>query len=179
MVEARDVWKRYGHSAVLRGAHLAAAKGQVVCRLGPSGAGKSTLLRCMNGLETIDRGIVYVGGQPMGYREHGGRLHELGERDFCRQRAEIGMVFQSFNLFAHMTALQNITDPPIRVRGEPRDQVMSRARELLRTVGLADKADAYPRQLSAGQQQRVAIARALAMRPKVMLFDEPTSALDP
>jgi polar amino acid transport system ATP-binding protein len=179
MVRIVDVWKRHGVTEVLKGAQLAASKGQVVCLLGPSGAGKSTLLRCINGLETIDSGAVYVDGHPVGYREQGGRFHPLSEHDFSRQRAEIGMVFQSFNLFAHMTVLQNVTDPPIRVRREPRDAVIARGRELLRSVGLAGKEDAYPRHLSGGQQQRVAIARALAMRPKVMLFDEPTSALDP
>jgi polar amino acid transport system ATP-binding protein len=179
MVRVVDLWKRHGATDVLKGAHLSASKGQVVCLLGPSGAGKSTLLRCINGLETIDSGVVYVDGAPVGYRELGGRFHPLGERELSRQRAEIGMVFQAFNLFAHMTVLENVTDPPIRVRREPRDAVMARGRELLRSVGLAGKEDAHPRQLSGGQQQRVAIARALAMRPKVMLFDEPTSALDP
>jgi len=179
MVEARDVRKWYGTNVVLNGVRFAAREGEVVCLLGPSGAGKSTFLRCINGLETIDRGMVYVDGQPIGYRESGGALHELGEAERCRQRAAIGMVFQNFNLFAHMTVLRNVTDAPIRIKGEPREAVMERAHGLLRRVGLEDKTNAYPRQLSGGQQQRVAIARALAMRPKLMLFDEPTSALDP
>jgi len=179
MVEARDVRKSYGASVVLNGAQFVAGEGEVVCLLGPSGAGKSTFLRCINGLETIDRGMVYVDGQPIGYREIAGALHELSETERCRQRAAVGMVFQNFNLFAHMTVLQNVTDAPIRIKREAREAVMERAHELLRRVGLGDKTNAYPRQLSGGQQQRVAIARALAMRPKLMLFDEPTSALDP
>jgi polar amino acid transport system ATP-binding protein len=179
MLEARDVWKSYGGSVVLNGVSFAARQGEVVCLLGPSGAGKSTFLRCINGLETVDSGIVYVDGQPIGYRESGGVLHELREAERCRQRAAIGMVFQNFNLFAHMTVLQNVSDAPIRIKREPRDAVIQHAHELLRRVGLEDKTDAYPRHLSGGQQQRVAIARALAMRPKLMLFDEPTSALDP
>jgi polar amino acid transport system ATP-binding protein len=178
MMEAIDVWKRRGATDVLRGVTFDAKKGEVVCILGPSGAGKSTLLRCMNGLDTIDRGVVYLDGHPVGFRERGGRLHELNERELSGQRADIGLVFQSFNLFAHMTVLENITDPPVRVKREPRDAARAHARELLHSVGLSDKADAYPRHLSGGQQQRVAIARALAMRPRVMLFDEPTSALD-
>jgi polar amino acid transport system ATP-binding protein len=179
MVEGVDVWKTRGTNSVLRGVHLAARQSEVVCLLGPSGAGKSTLLRCINGLETIDRGIVLVDGRPVGYRQVHGVLHELSEKERCRQRAAIGMVFQAFNLFAHMTVLQNVTDAPIRIKGEPRGEVMERANDLLRKVGLEGKANAYPRHLSGGQQQRVAIARALAMRPKLMLFDEPTSALDP
>ncbi len=179
MVEGIDVWKSRGANLVLKGVHFAAWKSQVVCLLGPSGAGKSTLLRCINGLETIDRGLIYVDGHPIGYRERDGELHELSERELCRQRSEIGMVFQNFNLFAHMTVLGNVTDAPMRIKREPRAEVMERAHELLKKVGLADKAQSYPRHLSGGQQQRVAIARALAMRPKLMLFDEPTSALDP
>jgi len=179
MVEAVDVWKARGANLVLRGVHFSAQQGQVVCLIGPSGAGKSTLLRCINRLETVDRGLIYVAGQPVGYRQTDETLYELSERELGRQRSSIGMVFQSFNLFAHMTVLQNITDAPIRIKGEPRAEVIERAHSLLQRVGLADKADAYPRQLSGGQQQRVAISRALAMRPKLMLFDEPTSALDP
>jgi polar amino acid transport system ATP-binding protein len=147
--------------------------------MGPSGAGKSTLLRCIDGLERIDAGAIYVDREPIGYRAVDGALHELSERECCRQRAAIGMVFQNFNLFGHMTVLENLIDAPIRVKREKRPEVIDRARGLLMRVGLEDKARSYPRQLSGGQQQRVAIARALAMRPKLMLFDEPTSALDP
>ena len=179
MVEAVEIWKRYGPAAVLNGASFAAQAGEVVCLMGPSGAGKSTLLRCINGLEQTDRGLCYLDGQPIGYRERGGRFHPLGEREACRQRAMIGMVFQGFNLFQHRTVLQNVMDAPVRVTGEAPDAAADRAHGLLAQVGLSDKAGSYPRQLSGGQQQRVAIARALAMRPKVMLFDEPTSALDP
>ncbi len=179
MVRAVGVWKSRGANQVLKGVDFIAEARQVVCLLGPSGAGKSTLLRCINALEANDRGVVYVDGSPVGYRERSGTLHQLGEREICRQRAEIGMVFQAFNLFPHRTVLENIIDAPVRVKGEPRDAVIQRAWTLLRRVGLADKGESYPRQLSGGQQQRVAIARALAMQPKLMLFDEPTSALDP
>jgi polar amino acid transport system ATP-binding protein len=179
MVEAIEVWKRRGANQVLKGVSLVALPGQVVCVLGPSGAGKSTLLRCINGLDLLDRGLIAVAGQPIGCREHAGRFYQLSEREISRQRADIGMVFQSFNLFAHMTVLQNVTDAPIRIRGESRAAALTHAEDLLRSVGLEEKKDAYPRHLSGGQQQRVAIARALAMRPKVMLFDEATSALDP
>jgi polar amino acid transport system ATP-binding protein len=147
--------------------------------MGPSGSGKSTLLRCINHLERVDAGRVLVDGQLMGYRQKGDRLHELSEDQICVQRARIGMVFQSFNLFPHLTALENIIEAPIRVKRVPRQEAVSRARDLLAKVGLSDKADAYPRHLSGGQQQRVAIARGLAVQPIVMLFDEPTSALDP
>ncbi len=179
LVEVRDVWKRFGADPVLRGVSLTAAPGEVVCLLGPSGAGKSTLLRCINGLDTVDSGLCFVGGQPVGYRERGGRYYPLGEREASRQRASIGMVFQGFNLFPHRTVLQNVADAPVRVLGEAADIASMHAKALLGRVGLAARADDYPRTLSGGQQQRVAIARALAMQPKLMLFDEPTSALDP
>ena len=150
-----------------------------MCLLGPSGSGKSTFLRCINHLEKINAGRLTVDGELVGYRQVGDRLHELRESEVARKRAEIGMVFQHFNLFPHMTAMDNITCAPIHVAGVPREEARRRANELLARVGLADKVDAYPVQLSGGQQQRVAIARALAMQPKLMLFDEPTSALDP
>ena len=179
IVEGVDIWKAHGANVVLKGVTFAARKGEVVCVLGPSGAGKSTLLRCINRLETIDRGMIYLDGKPIGYHERDGVFHEMSERELCGQRATIGMVFQNFNLFPHMTVLRNITDAPVRINGERLDAAMAHAHELLRRVDLQDKANAYPRQLSGGQQQRVAVARALAMRPKLMLFDEPTSALDP
>jgi polar amino acid transport system ATP-binding protein len=179
MVNAEGVHKRYGRHEVLKGITLQVAAGEVMCLLGPSGSGKSTFLRCINHLEKIDSGRLSVDGELVGYREVGGRLHELREAEVARKRAEIGMVFQHFNLFPHMTALENVTCAPLRVRREGREQARERALGLLARVGLADKVDAYPAQLSGGQQQRVAIARALAMQPKLMLFDEPTSALDP
>jgi polar amino acid transport system ATP-binding protein len=179
MVNAEAVRKRFGRLEVLKGITLDVRAGEVLCLLGPSGSGKSTFLRCINHLEKIDSGRLSVDGELVGYREDGGRLHELRERDVARKRAEIGMLFQHFNLFPHMTALENVTCAPIRVKHEGREQARERALELLARVGLADKVDAYPAQLSGGQQQRVAIARALAMQPKLMLFDEPTSALDP
>ncbi len=179
MVAVTDVWKARGRNQVLRGINLEAARGEVACLLGPSGAGKSTLLRCVNALEPCDRGIVRVDGTAIGCEERGGRWYRLRERDVSRQRAGIGMVFQGFNLFPHMTVLDNVCDAPVRVLGQPRTEVRERAQRLLEQVGLAEKAAAYPRQLSGGQQQRIAIARALAMQPKLMLFDEPTSALDP
>ncbi len=179
MVVGTGIWKARGTSIVLKGVDFTVQRGEVMCLLGPSGAGKSTLLRCINGLEAADRGLITVDGEPVGYRVANGVLHELPERALCRQRARIGMVFQNFNLFPHMTALENVTDAPMRVKREPRAEVMQRGRELLRKVGLDSRADSYPRELSGGQQQRVAIARALAMRPQLMLFDEPTSALDP
>jgi polar amino acid transport system ATP-binding protein len=179
MVKAEGVHKRFGRQEVLKGITLTVMGGEVMCLLGPSGSGKSTFLRCINHLEKIDVGRLSVDGELVGYREAGGRLHELREADVARKRAQIGMVFQHFNLFPNMTALENITCAPIRVRGTPRAQAGERGRELLARVGLPDKLDAYPAQLSGGQQQRVAIARALAMEPKLMLFDEPTSALDP
>jgi polar amino acid transport system ATP-binding protein len=179
MVKAEGVHKRFGRLEVLKGISLEVAPGEVMCLLGPSGSGKSTLLRCINHLEKIDSGRLSVDGELVGYRQVGDKLLELREAEVARKRAEIGMVFQHFNLFPHMTALENVTCAPIRVKGDARDRAQARGRELLGQVGLADKVDAYPSQLSGGQQQRVAIARALAMEPKLMLFDEPTSALDP
>jgi polar amino acid transport system ATP-binding protein len=179
MVKAEAVHKRFGRLEVLKGIDLEVRPGEVMCMLGPSGSGKSTFLRCINHLEKIDAGRLSVDGELVGYREHGDKLHELRDSEVCRKRAEIGMVFQRFNLFPHMTALQNVCEAPVLVRGVRRDEAARRGRELLDRVGLADKVDAYPAQLSGGQQQRVAIARALAMQPKLMLFDEPTSALDP
>ena len=179
VVEARGVCKSFGHLEVLRGIDLTVAAGEVVVLLGPSGSGKSTLLRCINHLERVTAGSLAVDGELVGYRRVGGRLHELTDRETARKRAEIGMVFQRFNLFPHMTALGNVIEAPVRVRHVPRQQAEAEGRALLERVGLADRAGAYPSQLSGGQQQRVAIARALAMRPALMLFDEPTSALDP
>src|SRR6266513_1136121 len=179
MVKAEAVHKRFGRLEVLKGIDLEVGRGQVMCMLGPSGSGKSTLLRCINHLEKINAGRLTVDGELVGYREAGGKLHELGESEVARKRAEIGMVFQHFNLFPHMTALDNVTCAPMRVKKVPRDRANASARELLARVGLPDKLGVYPAQLSGGQQQRVAIARALAMEPKLMLFDEPTSALDP
>jgi polar amino acid transport system ATP-binding protein len=179
MVKAEAVRKRFGRLEVLKGIDLDVDPGEVLCLLGPSGSGKSTFLRCINHLEKIDSGRLSVDGELVGYRQQGERLHELREAEVARKRAEIGMVFQHFNLFPHMTAQENVTCAPIRVKGERGEQAREHARELLARVGLDDKLDAYPSQLSGGQQQRVAIARALAMRPKLMLFDEPTSALDP
>ncbi len=179
MVLAESVHKRYGLVEVLKGISLEVAPGEVMCVIGPSGSGKSTFLRCINHLEKINAGRLYVDGTLVGYTERGGRLHELPEREVCRRRTEIGMVFQRFNLFPHMTALENVVVAPVTVKREPRAVVTDRARRLLDRVGLVAKLDVYPNQLSGGQQQRVAIARALAMEPKLMLFDEPTSALDP
>ncbi|HET9187019.1 MAG TPA: amino acid ABC transporter ATP-binding protein, partial [Acidothermaceae bacterium] len=179
MVDAQRVHKSFGANEVLKGIDFQVAPGQVFCLLGPSGSGKSTFLRCINHLEKINAGRLYVDGELVGYRQVGDKLHELPEKEVARKRTEIGMVFQHFNLFPHMTALGNIMEAPTRVKGEPKDDVRARAMDLLAKVGLADRASSYPRQLSGGQQQRVAIARALAMRPKLMLFDEPTSALDP
>src|SRR2546422_2664868 len=179
MVKAEGVHKRFGRLEVLKGVSLEVAPGEVMVLLGPSGSGKSTFLRCINHLEKIDAGRLSVDGELVGYREVGGKLHELRDAEVVRKRAEIGMVFQHFNLFPHMTALENVTCAPMRVKRIPRDQASASARELLARVGLHDKLGAYPAQLSGGQQQRVAIARALAMEPKLMLFDEPTSALDP
>ncbi|MET0234469.1 MAG: amino acid ABC transporter ATP-binding protein [Kibdelosporangium sp.] len=179
LVRAVGVTKKFGHTTVLHEVSLDVQPGQVVCLLGPSGAGKSTFLRCINHLEPLDGGQVWVDGEPIGYRLRDGRLHELRERDVASQRRGIGMVFQRFNLFPHRTVVQNVVEGPVRVKREPKAGARERALALLDRVGLADKADAYPGQLSGGQQQRVAIARALAMQPKLMLFDEPTSALDP
>ena len=179
MVEARNVHKRFGHLEVLNGINLEVALGQVVCVIGPSGSGKSTFLRCINHLEKIDAGTIKVDGELVGYRQRGERLFELSEREVAERRRAIGMVFQHFNLFPHMTALENVMEGPVQVLRQPKEEVRRRAREILGQVGLSDKEANYPSQLSGGQQQRVAIARALAMQPKLMLFDEPTSALDP
>jgi polar amino acid transport system ATP-binding protein len=179
MIRAEGVHKNYGRLAVLRGIDLEVAPKEVMCLIGPSGSGKSTFLRCINHLEKIDGGRLYVDGELVGYEQRGDKLYELGDREVCRKRSEIGMVFQRFNLFPHMTALGNVIEAPIRVKKEPAAKAVQRGRKLLDRVGLADKVDVYPNQLSGGQQQRVAIARALAMEPKLMLFDEPTSALDP
>jgi polar amino acid transport system ATP-binding protein len=179
MVRAEQVHKSFGSLQVLRGIDLTVDAGEVVCLIGPSGSGKSTFLRCVNHLETIDAGRLWVGDEIVGYEQRGTKLHELSEREVCRRRTDIGMVFQHFNLFPHMTVLENLMLAPVRVLREPRQVVRERALALLDQVGLTAKADAYPRSLSGGQQQRVAIARALAMQPKLMLFDEPTSALDP
>jgi polar amino acid transport system ATP-binding protein len=179
ILEARDVHKSFGHLHVLKGISLRVSRGEVVVILGPSGSGKSTFLRTINHLERIDGGSIRVCGRLVGYREASGRLVELPEARTARNRCEIGMVFQQFNLFAHLTALENVTVAPIKVLRVDRRTAAQEARRLLALVGLPDKEDAYPEQLSGGQQQRVAIARALAMHPKLMLFDEPTSALDP
>ena len=179
IIEIRNVWKRFGNFIALRDVSMDVLKKNVVCILGPSGSGKSTLLRSINHLERIDSGTITVHGEMVGYRNVNGRLHEETEREIARKRARIGMVFQQFNLFPHMTALENITEAPIRVKRESSQVARAYALELLERVGLAEKAGNYPAELSGGQQQRVAIARALAMRPSVLLFDEPTSALDP
>lgn len=180
VVEVQGVWKQFGRLSVLRGVDLVVDEGEVVCIIGPSGSGKSTLLRCLNHLEAVHAGRVVVNGQLMGYAEEAdGRLRERTPKAMSRQRADIGMVFQSFNLYPNLSVLENVTLAPMKVRRVSREQARAEAESLLASVGLQDKADAYPRQLSGGQQQRVAIARALAMRPKLMLFDEPTSALDP
>jgi polar amino acid transport system ATP-binding protein len=179
MIDIRGVDKWYGQHQVLHGVDLQVAKGETVCVIGPSGSGKSTLLRTINHLEEIHAGSIVVDGDLVGYREHRGRLHELRESEACRQRLGIGMVFQQFNLFPHMTVLDNVAFAPIKVKREDPAAAREHGRELLGRVGLAGKETAYPSKLSGGQQQRVAIARAMAMRPQVMLFDEPTSALDP
>jgi len=179
MVKAEGVHKRFGRLEVLKGINLEVKRGEVMCLLGPSGSGKSTFLRCINHLEKINSGRLSVDGELVGYRESGGKLYELHDREIIQKRSEIGMVFQQFNLFPHMTAAQNVMLAPIQVKGQRRAQARDRAVELLGQVGLSDKVDTYPVALSGGQQQRVAIARALAMEPKLMLFDEPTSALDP
>ncbi|MGN6584257.1 MAG: amino acid ABC transporter ATP-binding protein [Rhizobiaceae bacterium] len=179
LVSIQDVHKRYGHDEVIKGIDLDVAAGEVLALIGASGSGKSTLLRCINHLEEIDAGRIYVDGQLVGYRERGDRLYELAEHEICRQRERIGMVFQRFNLFAHLNVIDNVIEAPVQVKREPRAQAVERGMALLQRVGLEGKAKAYPAQLSGGQQQRVAIARALAMRPRLMLFDEPTSALDP
>ncbi|MFD9812120.1 amino acid ABC transporter ATP-binding protein [Streptomyces sp. NPDC059080] len=179
MVHAEGVRKHFGRLDVLKGIDLTVERGQVCCLLGPSGSGKSTFLRCINHLEKVDAGRLTVDGDLVGYRQQGSKLHELREREVARRRRDIGMVFQRFHLFPHMTALQNVMDAPVKVAGADSAQARLDAERLLDRVGLADRAGHYPAQLSGGQQQRVAIARALAMKPKLMLFDEPTSALDP
>ena len=179
MVSAEGVCKNFGSLEVLRGIDLEVGRGEVLCLIGPSGSGKSTFLRCINHLEKVTAGRLRVDGELMGYREKNGRLHEMSPAEAARRRRDIGMVFQHFNLFSHRTALENIIEAPMQVKGLSRAEATARAEELLDRVGLRAKADAYPAQLSGGQQQRVAIARALAMDPKLMLFDEPTSALDP
>jgi polar amino acid transport system ATP-binding protein len=179
VLRAVEVRKRFGRLEVLKGVSLDVRRGETVCLIGPSGSGKSTFLRCINHLEKLDSGRIEVNGHLIGYRERRGVLVEDSERSIARQRAEIGMVFQRFNLFPHMTALENIVEAPIRVRRMPKREAIAVAEALLERVGLAEKRDVYPGKLSGGQQQRVAIARALAMSPALMLFDEPTSALDP
>jgi polar amino acid transport system ATP-binding protein len=179
MVEARGVRKHFGRLEVLRGIELTVNRGEVMCLIGPSGSGKSTFLRCINHLEKIDGGELEVDGELVGYRQSGNRLYELRDREICGMRSQIGMVFQRFNLFPHMSVCDNVMSGPVWVKKEPAAATKERAHQLLERVGLADKLDNYPNQLSGGQQQRVAIARALAMEPKLMLFDEPTSALDP
>jgi polar amino acid transport system ATP-binding protein len=179
MVDARQVRKHFGRLEVLRGIDLTVNQGEVLCLIGPSGSGKSTFIRCINHLEKIDGGELFVDGELVGYRQNGNRLHELRDREVCGMRSRIGMVFQRFNLFPHMSVLDNVISGPVWVKKEPVAATRERAKGLLERVGLADKVDNYPNQLSGGQQQRVAIARALAMEPKLMLFDEPTSALDP
>jgi polar amino acid transport system ATP-binding protein len=179
MVKSEGVHKSYGAAHILKGIDLEVNNGEVFCLIGPSGSGKSTFLRCINHLEKINSGRLYVDGELVGYRQKGDKLYELKDSEVAAQRRDIGMVFQRFNLFPHMTALANVMEAPIQVKGESRAVARERAERLLDRVGLADKAGNYPSQLSGGQQQRVAIARALAMEPKLMLFDEPTSALDP
>ncbi|MDJ1135523.1 amino acid ABC transporter ATP-binding protein [Streptomyces iconiensis] len=179
MVKSEAVHKSFGPVEVLRGIDLEVQAGDVFCIVGPSGSGKSTFLRCINHLEKVNAGRLYVDGTLVGYREKNGKLYELRDREVAAQRRDIGMVFQRFNLFPHMTAAENVMEAPLQVKRESKAAARKRAVALLERVGLADKTDNYPAQLSGGQQQRVAIARALAMEPKLMLFDEPTSALDP
>jgi polar amino acid transport system ATP-binding protein len=179
VVQIIDLHKKFGSLEVLKGVDLEVTQGEVMCILGPSGSGKSTLLRCINHLEVPHRGAVLVHGEPMGYRRRGDKLHELRPREVARQRAHVGMVFQDFRLFPHMTVLENVIEAPIRVQGRSREDAVATAQKVLADVGLREKESAYPNHLSGGQKQRVAIARALAMSPSIMLFDEPTSALDP
>jgi polar amino acid transport system ATP-binding protein len=179
MVKAEGVHKSFGRLEVLKGVSLEVQPGEVVCMIGASGSGKSTFLRCINHLERIDAGRLSVDGRLVGYRQSGDKIYELRDAEICRERSEIGMVFQRFNLFGHMTALENVIEAPIRVKKVAKKDAVLQGKALLERVGLVDKIDNYPAQLSGGQQQRVAIARALAMKPKLMLFDEPTSALDP
>jgi polar amino acid transport system ATP-binding protein len=178
-LRVEGVRKSYGHVEVLKGIDMQVKPGEVACLVGPSGSGKSTFLRCINHLEKINSGRLYVHGELVGYQEKKGRLYELSDREVCRKRAEIGMVFQNFNLFQHMNALENIIEAPMRVLKISKEEAVIYARELLSLVGLSGREESLPKQLSGGQQQRIAIARALAMKPKLMLFDEPTSALDP
>jgi polar amino acid transport system ATP-binding protein len=178
-LRVEGVRKSYGHVEVLKGIDMQVKQGEVACLVGPSGSGKSTFLRCINHLEKINSGRLYVHGELVGYEEKKGRLYELSDREVCRKRAEIGMVFQNFNLFQHMSVLENIIEAPMRVLKISKEEAVVHARELLELVGLSGREESLPKQLSGGQQQRVAITRALAMRPKLMLFDEPTSALDP
>ena len=179
VMHAADVHKRFGHLHILKGVSLDVRPRETVCIIGASGSGKTTFLRCINHLEKIDSGSIEVNGHPIGYRERKGKLVEDSARNIARQRTEIGFVFQRFNLFPHKTALENVIEAPVHVRGVAKSQAIEEAEKLLVRVGLADKKDAYPGKLSGGQQQRVAIARSLAMKPALMLFDEPTSALDP
>ncbi|MFI5782222.1 amino acid ABC transporter ATP-binding protein [Nocardia sp. NPDC051570] len=179
MIRAQQVCKNFGALQVLKGISLEVSRGEVMCLIGPSGSGKSTFLRCINHLEQVNAGRLYVDGELVGYRERGDKLHEMSPKQAAAQRRDIGMVFQHFNLFPHRTAIENIIEAPTQVKKLRKADALVRAKELLDRVGMADKAEAYPAQLSGGQQQRVAIARALAMDPKLMLFDEPTSALDP
>lgn len=179
LLRIQSVNKSYGRLNVLKDICLEVYQGEVLCIIGPSGSGKSTILRCANHLETIDSGGLYLDCELMGYKERNGKLHELPDKLAAQQRRQLGMVFQNFNLFPHMTVLENLTLGPVKVNGVESSEAKALAKKLLERVGLADKGDVYPRQLSGGQQQRVAIARALAMKPRVMLFDEPTSALDP
>ena len=178
-LRVEGVRKSYGHVEVLKGIDMQVKPGEVACLVGPSGSGKSTFLRCINHLEKINSGRLYVHGELVGYQEKKGRLYELSDREVCRKRAEIGMVFQNFNLFQHMNALENIIEAPMRVLKISKEEAVIHARELLALVGLSGREQSLPKQLSGGQQQRIAIARALAMKPQLMLFDEPTSALDP
>ena len=179
MLKAHNVHKAFGKNKILKGITLEVLPGEVMCLLGPSGSGKSTFLRCVNHLEKIDQGKIFVDGELIGGRIHNGKIYELREKEICRSRMKIGMVFQHFNLFPHMTVLGNLIEGPVMIKKEPRDLAVDKARTLLDRVGLRKWESSYPRQLSGGQQQRVAIARSLAMEPKLMLFDEPTSALDP
>ncbi|MCW4384636.1 amino acid ABC transporter ATP-binding protein [Salinibacterium sp. SYSU T00001] len=179
VLEALGVTKRFGETLALDGVDLSVSEGDVVAILGPSGSGKSTLVRCLHQLESIDGGAMYLDGELLGFEEHRGGIRPRSDRQIERQRRQMGMVFQQFNLFPHWSVLRNITEAPVKVHGVPMAEARARALELLDRVGLADKADAHPRQLSGGQQQRVAIARAVAPNPRVILFDEPTSALDP
>lgn len=179
MVRADGVVKKFGSNTVLRDISLEVKRGEVMCLIGPSGSGKSTFLRCINHLESVSGGRLFVEDDLIGYRQKGDKIYELSPKEAAEQRRDIGMVFQKFNLFPHMTALENVIEAPIRVKKQNKAETIARGKELLTRVGLGDKFDSYPAHLSGGQQQRVAIARALAMEPKLMLFDEPTSALDP